>query len=89
MEIYSFISNTTILNILITSIFYYCIFKIKLYRHHYLSVILIIITGFAIDIILDNYQYDIKNNLAILFIRLIREILYSLSSVIDKYIMEK
>ena len=82
-------SNTTILNILITSIFYYCIFKIKLYRHHYLSVILIIITGFAIDIILDNYQYDIKNNLAILFIRLIREILYSLSSVIDKYIMEK
>ena len=30
-------TNTPILNILITSLFYLLIFKIKLYRHHYLS----------------------------------------------------
>ena len=34
-------SNTTIFNILITSVFYYIILKNKLYRHHYVSVVLI------------------------------------------------
>ena len=82
-------SNTTILNILITSIFYYLIFKIKLYRHHYLSVILIILVGLIIDIILGNLQYDTSTNLGLFFFRLLRECLYSLSSVVDKYIMEK
>ena len=82
-------SNTTILNILITSIFYYLIFKIKLYRHHYLSVILIILVGLIIDIILGNLQYDTSTNLDLFFFRLLRECLYSLSSVVDKYIMEK
>ena len=82
-------SNTTILNILITSLFYYLIFKIKLYRHHYLSVILIIIVGFIIDIILGNLLFDIDNNLGLFFFRLLREVLFSLSSVVDKYILEK
>ena len=82
-------SNTTILNILITSIFYYLIFKIKLYRHHYLSVILIILVGLIIDLILGNIQYDTSNNLGLFFFRLLRECLYSLSSVVDKYILEK
>ena len=81
-------SNLTILNILITSIFCYLFFKIKLYRHHYLSVILIVITGLVIDLILGNLQYDFSNNLVFVFLRLLRETLYSLTSVIDKYIME-
>jgi hypothetical protein len=82
-------SNTTILNILITSFFYYLIFKIKLYRHHYLSIILIIIVGFIIDMILGNLLFDIDNNLGLFFFRLLREVLFSLSSVVDKYILEK
>ena len=82
-------SNTTILNILITSLFYYLIFKIKLYRHHYLSIILIIIVGFIIDIILGNLLFDINNNSGLFFFRLLREVLFSLSSVVDKYILEK
>ena len=82
-------SNTTILNILITSLFYYLIFKIKLYRHHYLSIILIIIVGFIIDMILGNLLFDINNNLGLFFFRLLREVLFSLSSVVDKYILEK
>ena len=82
-------SNTTIFNILITSIFYYIILKNKLYRHHYVSVVLIIIIGVTIDLILGNLQVDANNNLLLLLLRFPREILYSLSCVIDKYIMEK
>ena len=81
-------TNLTILNILITSIFCYLFFKIKLYRHHYLSVILIVITGLVIDLILGNLQYDFSNNLVFVFLRLLRETIYSLVNVIDKYIME-
>ena len=82
-------SNTSILNILITSAFYYLIFKIKLYSHHYFSGILIIITGLITDLVLGNFIYDIKNNILLFIIRIIREAFYSLSSVVDKYIMEK
>ena len=82
-------SNTTILNILITSLFYYLIFKTKLYKHHYLSIFLIILIGFIIDIILGNLQHDLNNDLILLFLRILREIVYSLSSVFDKYIMVK
>ena len=82
-------SNTSILNILITSLFYYLIFKAKLFRHHYFSCALIILTGLLIDLILENLQYDVNNNLTLFFVRIIRETVYSLSSVIDKYIMEK
>ena len=82
-------TNTSILNILITSIFYYLIFKAKLFRHHYFSCALIIITGLSIDLILENLQYDLSNNLPLFFVRILRELFYSLSSVIDKYIMER
>ena len=41
---YQIKSNAWIWNIIMTSIFYYLIFKIKLYKHHYLSIILIILT---------------------------------------------
>ena len=81
-------TNLTIVNILITSIFCYLFFKIKLYRHHYLSVILIVITGLVIDFILGKLQYDFSNNLVFVFLRLLRETIYSLVNVIDKYIME-
>ena len=82
-------TNAWIWNILITSIFYYWIFKIKLYKHHYLSIFLIILIGFIIDIVTDNFKNDITNDLTFLLFRFIREILYSFHDVIDKYIMEK
>ena len=81
-------SNTSIVIILFTSIFYYFIFKMKLFKHHYLSIVLIILIGFVIDIILGNFQTDVNNNLGLFFLRFLREILYSLSSVVDKYVME-
>ena len=41
-------SNTWTMYIVFTSIFYYLIFKSKLYRHHYLSIGLILIFGITI-----------------------------------------
>ena len=82
-------SNVTIFNIATTSIFYYFIFNIKLYKHHYISIIVIVLIGLFIDLFLGNFQYDIKNNILLLIFRILREISFSLSCVIDKYIMEK
>ena len=82
-------SNSWIWDIVITSILYYLIFKIKLYKHHYLCMIFIILTGFIIDISSNNLQKDVSNHLLFLFLRFIREILYSLVNVINKYSMEK
>ena len=82
-------TNTWILDILLCLLFYYLIFKIRLYKHHFISIILIIIIGFIPDIIFGNLQNDLSNNIFLFFIRLIREIIYSLYDVINKYIMEK
>ena len=81
-------SNCWIFEILITSIFYYLIFKIKLYKHHYLSIALILLTGIIIDFSFENYQNDVSNNYAKFLLRLLREILYSFHDVINKYIIE-
>ena len=82
-------SNTSILNILFTSIFYYLFFKNKLYRHHYVSCALIIIIGITVDLLLGNLQNDVSTYLGLFFLRILREALYSLSSTIDKYVMER
>ena len=82
-------TNSWIWIILITSIFYYLIFKIKLYLHHVLSSILILLIGAIIDIISDNVINDINSHLVLLIIKFIRETLFSLYNVMAKYVMEK
>ena len=82
-------SNFWILDICFTCIFYYLIFKIKLYKHHYLSMILIIIMGIILDLVLENLQYDLKNKLGFALLRLLREILFSLNFVVVRYLFEK
>ena len=86
---YNIKSNTWIWDILITSFLYYFIFKVKLFKHHYLSMGIIILTGLIIDLASENLQEDIINNLLFLFLRVLREILFSLNDVISKYVMEK
>ena len=54
-----------------------------------MSIILIILIGFIIDIVLGNLQQDITENILYLLLRFLREILYSLHDVIVKYIIEK
>ena len=83
------ISNTWILDILFTLIFYYLLFKIKLYKHHYLSIILIILSGIILDLILGNLQSDANKSLLLFLLSLFREIIFSLNIVINKYLFEK
>ena len=49
-------TNTWTIYIVFTSLFYYLIFKSKLYRHHYLSIGLILILGITIN---SKYTYKI------------------------------
>ena len=81
--------NSWIWDIIFYSLFYYLIFKTKIYNHHYLCIIIIIIVGFILDISLENFQEDFKNNWYKVLLRMLREILYSFQGVINKYIMDK
>ena len=82
-------TNFSLWHILFASIFCYFIFKIKLYIHHYISLILIILTGIIIDLCLENLQNEIVNNWLLFLMKLAKEIVYSLQDVLCKYIMEK
>lgn len=75
--------------ILFSSIFYFLFFKVKLYRHHYISIILILLIGLIIDLGTGNLQNEIVNNTLHLFTKYFKEILFSLYNVLAKYIMEK
>ena len=82
-------SNSWIWDISLTTLLYYLIFKVKLYNHHYISIISIIIIGIIIDLSFGNLQNDLSNNLLLFFYRFLREIFYSLYDVVNKYLMEK
>ena len=77
------------MQILFSTILYYLILKVKLYIHHYLTIILIISFGFIIDIVLENIFYDVKNNLLFLLLRLLKEMIASLFYVYLKFIIER
>ena len=82
-------TNSWICFILFTFLFSYWIFKIKIFKHHYISIIVIILTGLIFDLALGNIQEDFTNNFWIFLLRLIREIIYSLDNVLVKYTMER
>ena len=82
-------TNSGVWYILIAAIFYYLIFKVKLYKHHYLSIVLIISIGLIIDLITGNLQEEIINKPFNLLAKFLKEIFSSLYNVIAKYTMEK
>ena len=82
-------TNYWVWDILFVLLLCYLIFKIQFYKHHYLSLIIIILTGLIIDLIFQNIQNDIKSNLVEVLLRFVREILLSLHEVVNKYIMER
>ena len=95
MFIYTFPvkSNIWITYILFTSIFYYLIFKAKLFNYHYLSIIIILLTGLIIDIVQGNFQDDWNNDdkerkIGFIF-SIVRVILLSSNYVIIKYTIER
>ena len=82
-------TNYWIWDIVFASFLYYLICKIKLYKHHYLCIVIIILIGLSIDLALGNIQNDISNNISMFLLRFLREILFSLHDVVIKYIIEK
>ena len=82
-------TNSWIWYILIASIFYYLIFRVNLYKHHYLSAIIILIIGLIIDLVSENLQNDISTNFLYLSLKFLKEIFFSLYNVLAKYVMEK
>ena len=81
-------TNLYIIDILITGIFSQIILKIKLFRHHWLCIILIILTGLILDLVTENLQNDIRNNWKSILLRLVRQIVFSFHDIINKYAME-
>jgi len=84
------IYNLWIFDILFISLFSYWLLKAKLYKHQYLSMIIIIILGLVLNII-EYYKSDKKNKFDALeiFLKFLVEIFMSLCIVIAKYNMEK
>ena len=82
-------TNAWIWYILIASIFYYLMFKVRLYKHHYLSIFFIIVIGTVIDLTTEAVIVDANNEPLALVSKYIKEILFSLYNVIAKYVMEK
>ena len=82
-------SNTWTIYIVFTSLFYYLIFKSKLFIHHYLSIGLILVFSIIIDLVVENFQTDAKDQLGKFFLSILRVILLSLNYVLIKYTMEK
>lgn len=80
------INNVWIFNIIFISMFNYCLFKRKLYKHQYFSSIIIIVIGIVATIIgLLEEEEDIAIKLLLcIFI----EVQYSLAIVLSKYLMD-
>ena len=81
--------NSWIFRIVFICLFSYWISKIKLYKHHYFSMSIILIIGIVMDISFQNYQNDIENNALSLLFKFGEEIFYSLYLVLNRYLMEK
>ena len=77
-----------IFDLLIICLVSHFIFKIKIYRHHYFSVVLIIITGIILDIIAGHFN-NISDNLINIIIKFILEIIIVCYAMFVKFTMDK
>ena len=76
-------------NIIFMSIFAYLILKLKLHKHHYLCISVIIIRSIAYTIIFNVYKKDPskKNDIVPYIVSFVTEIVFSLTYVMSKYFM--
>lgn len=83
--------NLWVFDITIISLFSYLILKKNLYKHQYLSMIIIIIFGIGLNVIeyLKKGDEDDKINPIEIISKFLSEIFYSLNIVINKFNMEK
>ena len=82
--------NLWIFDIIFISLFSYLILKTNLYKHQYISMIVIIILGFGLNV-LEYFKSDEKEKIKPMeiFIKFIAEIFFCLNVVVNKYNMEK
>ena len=79
--------NFWIFDMIFLSLFSYIVLKIKLYIHQYLTIGIMIILGISINVI-NLYDVEDKNRYKNILLVLLIEIIYSLSMVINKFLME-
>ena len=80
-----FLENFWIFDSFLLLLFSFLIIKTKVYAHHFLSIIMIVIIGIILNVI--NY-YGKEINFFQVFITLLTEIFYCLENVICKFVME-
>ena len=89
---FEMIINYWFLDALLIFAFSHFIFKIKLYRHQYLCMIIFTVVGAFLNILIafykDNNLYEVHNLLPHIF-KIFGEIILSLEMVINKYTIEK
>ena len=88
---YYCIYNIWIFDIALMSLFSYIILKTKLYRHQYISMIIIIIFGLLLNIVahLKLSDEDKKIDYKEILCKIFCEVCYSIGMVISKYNMQK
>ena len=88
---YKCVYNLWVFNIIIMPFFSFLILKNKIYIHHYLSIIMIIILGFSLNIIEYFKKDDNEDKIDFyeIFWKFISEISFCISLIIIKYNMEK
>ena len=86
---YNCIYNLWIFDIIFNSLFSYLILKMKLYKHQYFSMTIIIILGFGLNII-EFFKSNVGNSIKPIeiLLKFIVEILFCLNIVVNKYNME-
>ena len=85
---YLFISWASV--ILSLTLFSYLIFRVKLHKHHYISIIVIMILCLSSDISLNKFSAEyLKNNYLDMILIFFDEILLSLTYILYKYFMMK
>ena len=80
------INNIWMFNIIFISIFDYCILRAKLYKHQYISCIIIVLLGIAATVI--GLLGETGNIPLKLFLCIGIEIMYSLAIVLSKFLMD-
>ena len=86
--IYEGLNNFWMFDILFILIFSHFILKVKLYKHHFISLILIIIFGIIIIIINNLYTEKSEDFFFKIINTFVIEIIFSLEIVVAKYAME-
>ena len=77
-------------NILLMSLFSYWLLKTKLYKHHYLSIIVIVILGICYNFISGDFDLEnLKNNYIGYIVYLFTESIFSILYVLYKFFMIK